>query len=169
MNKNLIEIEHGTFIFREEIKFIISSNLNTTSINKIVKKAKKEQKYFKLNKDFNSFVITADNTVYACKSKPKTLYERLMSLNYQMLDISEDYFIALLYIKVLSSLDNILVSDIKKKKIVTTDDLQFVHQREKRKSIIFLTTNEIVYLSRDASELVKSISDVNQYEGIFCD
>ena len=169
MTKTLIEIEYGTFIFKEDVKFIIFSNVNNRSFKRFKKCVIENNKLFKLNKTINSYVITSDNCIYACKSFPNNLVQRLNNLGHQMLGVSEDYYIALFYIKVLSNVDNILVSGIRKQRIETTDDLQFVHQYEKRKSMILLTTNEIIYLSKDTSELVKSISDVKQYEDIFCD
>ena len=57
MTKTLIEIEYGTFIFKEDVKFIISSNVNNRSFKRFKKCVIENNKLFKLNKTDRKSVV----------------------------------------------------------------------------------------------------------------
>lgn len=158
----LIEIDKGVYVKVNDVLFVLN-NLKTKTIKLLKENAKKsnELTYFETKrKEKNSVVVLKNGDVFVVNYNIDTIVSKCTSFGVNMLDINDDYFVNIFYIKALFELDSEKLSN-RKKLGSATDVLQFVHQGEKRKSFIVLHNNVLIYLSKSSDEILKFADTFN--------
>lgn len=155
MKYQMIEIDLNTYIPLDKI-LIVVANDKKSSAKKIKCKAKEENALYKLAQNPSSLIKTIDGDVYMCDSNPDTIIKKCADLEYNFLNVDESSYVAMSHIKVLTTSDSPMVSGLRKKLGKTAGDLQFVHQNDKRRSVILLKNDQLVYLSKDSRDIINN-------------
>ena len=155
MSYQIIEIDFNTYIPLDKI-LIVTPNNDRSCAKKIKQNAKEKNVLYKLVQNPTSLIKTIDGDVYMCGSNPDTIIKKCADLEYRFLTVDESSYVAMSHIKVLTTSDSPMVSGLRKKIGKTAGDLQFVHQNEKRRSVILLRNDQLVYLSKDSRDIINN-------------
>ena len=157
--KGYVEISSGVYIETKRVKLITQRKTASRSFRELVKLTKENGTYVKLApaKQENNVYVIVDNYLYLVSFEYEELIQKLVEAGIKLVAVSGDAYVPLTYIKAVYDLENELVSWSLKNYKLPEAILQFVSFGERRKTALVLRSEEIVYLSKSAKDVLEEM------------
>ena len=104
-----------------------------------------------------TLVVLRDDTVIRSPVETDKLSWNISENGHKLLKVDEGYFIAVDYLKFVCGADSVLAASILKNSPTKDNDLTFIRQKEKKQSLLLLSTGEIIWTRKYPQEIIDSI------------
>ncbi len=157
--KGYVEISSGVFVETKRLKLITERKSASLSFKNLVKVTKENGTYIKLAppKPTDNVFVIVDDFLYLSSFSYEELIEKCISSGIKLIKVSSDAYVSVAYIKAVYDLENELVSWSIKNYNLPKAILQFVSYGEKRKTALILRSDEVIYLSKCAKEILEEL------------
>lgn len=161
-HKGYVEISSGVFIECKRIKLITQRKTVSESFRKLVHLTKENKTYVKLApaKPKDNVYVIVDDYLYLVSFTYEELIQHLVEAGIKLVPVSSDAYVSVTYIKAIYDLENELVSWSIKNYKLPEAILQFVSFGERRKTALVLRSDEVVYLSKSAKDVLEEIGQI---------
>lgn len=157
--KGYVEISSGVFVETKRVKLITERKSVSTTFRNLVKATKENGTYVKLAppRPTDNVYVIVDDFLYLSSFTYEELIEQCVSSGIKLIKVSSDAYVSAAYIKVVYDLENELVSWSLRNQPLPKAILQFVSYGERRKTALILRSDEVIYLSKCAKEILEEL------------